>query len=119
MKPFGEFFEIMLNSCCAFLGVNNNDFFEFCFDTFHAKHESKIGSKLDSLTNNAKHIMSNGLALSLGITGILDRDFPGLNKKNRYGNDPDAARQGWYRYRKMGKIDGVPTIKKTCSSAQL
>ena len=112
MKPFGEFFEIMLNSCCAFLGVNNNDFFEFCFDTFHAKHESKIGSKLDSLTNNAKHIMSNGLALSLGITGILDRDFPGLNKKNRYGNDPDAARQGWYRYRKMGKIDGVPTIKK-------
>ena len=29
MKPFGEFFEIMLNSCCAFLGVNNNDFFFF------------------------------------------------------------------------------------------
>lgn len=42
MKPFGEFFEIMLNSCCAFLGVNNNDFFEFCFKTFHANHESRI-----------------------------------------------------------------------------
>lgn len=112
MKPFGEFFEIMLNSCCAFLGVNNNDFFEFCFDIFHAKHESKIGSELDSLTNNAKHIMSNGLALSLGITGTLDPDFPGLNKTNRYDNNPDVARQGWYRYRRMGQIDGVSTIKE-------
>lgn len=112
MKPFGEFFEIMLNSCCAFLGVNNNDFFEFCFDIFHAKHESKIGSELDSLTNNAKHIMSNGLALSLGITGTLDPDFPGLNKTNRYDNNPDVARQGWYRYRRMGQIDGASTIKE-------
>lgn len=112
MKPFGEFFEIMLNSCCAFLGVNNNDFFEFCFDIFHAKHESKIGSELDSLTNNAKHIMSNGLALSLGITGTLDPDFPGLNKTNRYDNNPDVARQGWYRYRRMGQIDGTSTIKE-------
>ena len=112
MKPFGEFFEIMLNSCCAFLGVNNNDFFEFCFDIFHAKYESKIGSELDSLTNNAKHIMSNGLALSLGITGTLDPDFPGLNKTNRYDNNPDVARQGWYRYRRMGQIDGASTIKE-------
>ena len=50
MKPFGEFFEIMLNSCCAFLGVNNNDFFEFCFKTFHANHESRIRGEMDSLT---------------------------------------------------------------------
>ena len=53
MKPFGEFFEIMLNSCCAFLGVNNNDFFEFCFKTFHANHESRIRGEMDSLTINA------------------------------------------------------------------
>ena len=112
MKPFGEFFKIMLSSCCKFLGVSHNDFFEFCFDTFHARHESKIGSELNSLTNNAKHIMSNGLALSLGITGTLDPDFPGLNKTNRYDNNPDAARQGWSRYRRMGQIDGASTIKE-------
>lgn len=34
MKPFGEFFEIMLNSCCAFLGVNNNDFLSFALKHF-------------------------------------------------------------------------------------
>lgn len=112
MKPFGEFFKIMLSSCCKFLGVSHNDFFEFCFDTFHARHESRIGSELDSLTNNVKHIMSNGLALSLGITGTLDPDFPGLNKTNRYDNNPDAARQGWSRYRRMGQIDGASTIKE-------
>lgn len=92
MKPFGEFFEIMLNSCCAFLGVNNNDFFEFCFKTFHANHESRIRGEMDSLTNNAKHIMSDGLALLLGITGPFDPEFPGLNKTNRYDSSPDGAR---------------------------
>ena len=119
MKPFGEFFEIMLNSCCAFLGVNNNDFFEFCFDTFHAKHESKIGSKLDSLTNNAKHIMSNGLALSLGITGILDRDFPGLNKKIAMVTILMRPAKDGIGIEKWGKLTGYPRLKKTCSSAQL
>lgn len=112
MKPFGEFFEIMLNSCCAFLGVNNNDFFEFCFKTFHANHESRIRGEMDSLTNNAKHIMSDGLALLLGITGPFDPEFPGLNKTNRYDSSPDGARQGWYRFRRMGYIDRTPTIKE-------
>lgn len=105
MKPFGDFFETMLNSCCAFLGVNNNDFFEFCFDVFHSKPESKIGNAVQGLSNSARDIMSNGLALSLGITGSLDPDFPGLNKTSRYENNPDVARQGWYRYRKTGRID--------------
>lgn len=112
MKPFGEFFEIMLNSCCAFLGVNNNTFFEFCFDVFHSKPKSKIGNTVQELSNSARDIMSNGLALSLGITGALDPDFPGLNKTSRYENNPDGARQGWYRYRRMGCIDGTPTIKE-------
>lgn len=112
MKPFGEFFKIMLKSCCTFLGVDNNDFFEFCFKTFHANHESRIRGEMDSLTNNAKHIMSDGLALLLGITGPLDPEFPGLNKTNRYDSNPEGARQGWYRYRRMGYIDGTPTIKE-------
>lgn len=112
MKPFGEFFEIMLNSCCAFLGVSNNDFFEFCFDVFHSKPKSKIGNAVQGLINSARDIMSSGLALSLGITGALDPDFPGLNKTSRYENNPDGARQGWYRYRRMGHIDGTPTIKE-------
>lgn len=102
MKPFGDFFSLMLSSCTAYLGLNNREFFDFCLDTFSEKSGSKIGMELAELTGKTKSIMGSGLSLQFGIKNI-NPTVPGQRVKDgELLGDSDSARVRWSEYRKMG-----------------
>lgn len=74
---------------------------------------------MDSLTNNAKHIMSDGLALLLGITGPFDPEFPGLIKLIVTIAALMVPAKDGIDLEEWGILTGHPRLKKTCSLAQL